>query len=98
VSSLVLLAALCQDREPADVAAEIGAGGSAALKRTVTESVNEFLRPFRARRAELAADPGYLRQVLRAGNARAGAIASGTLTEVHSLMGTGHGAPDQREG
>jgi tryptophanyl-tRNA synthetase len=95
VSSLVLLAALCQDRDPAGVAAEIGAGGSAALKRLVTESVNEFLRPIRARRAELAADPGYLRQVLREGNARAGAVASHTLAGVHALMGTGHGAPDQ---
>ncbi|MGN6794215.1 MAG: tryptophan--tRNA ligase [Streptosporangiaceae bacterium] len=98
VSSLVLLAALCQDREPAEVAAEIGPGGSAALKRVVTEAVNEFLRPLRARRAELAADPGYLRQVLREGNARAGAIASGTLTEVHSMMGTGLGAPEQHGG
>jgi tryptophanyl-tRNA synthetase len=87
VSSLVLLAALCQQREPADVAAEIGAGGSAELKRVVTESVNEFLRPIRTRRTALAADPGYLRQVLRDGNAKAGAIASGTLTEVHTLMG-----------
>jgi len=98
VSSLVLLAALCQDREPARVAEEIGAGGSAQLKRVVTDSVNEFLRPVRARRAELAADPGYLRQVLRAGNARARGIASGTLTEVHALMGTGHAALDQHGG
>ncbi|HKR68701.1 MAG TPA: tryptophan--tRNA ligase [Streptosporangiaceae bacterium] len=96
VSSLVLLAALCQNRDPADVAAEIGGGGSAALKRMVTDSVNEFFGPLRARRAELAADPGYLRQVLREGNARAAAIASRTLTEVHSLMGTGQGAPDQQ--
>ena len=95
VSSLVLLAALCQGRDPEEVAASIGAGGSAELKRVVTESVNEFLRPLRARRAALAADPGYLRQVLREGNARAGAIASRTLTEVHALMGTGHGAPEQ---
>jgi tryptophanyl-tRNA synthetase len=95
VSSLVLLAALCQRRDPAAVAAEIGAGGSAALKRVVTDSVNEFLSPLRARRAELAADPGYLRQVLREGNASASAVASRTLAEVHALMGTGHGAPDQ---
>jgi len=92
VSSLVLLAALCQDREPHEVAAEIGARGSAELKRVVTESVNEFLRPIRQRRAALAADAGYLRSVLRQGNARAAAIASGTLTEVHALMGTGHGS------
>jgi len=89
VSSLVLLAALCQDRDPEQVAAEIGAGGAAALKRVVTESVNEFLRPMRARRAALAADSRFLRQVLHDGNARAAAIASGTLTEVHALMGTG---------
>src|SRR5262249_12337648 len=38
VSSLVLLAALCQHRDPAAVAAEIGPGGSAALKRVVTEA------------------------------------------------------------
>jgi len=89
VSSLVLLAALCQGRDPAQVATEIGAGGSAELKRVVTESVNEYLRPIRARRAELAGDTGFLRQVLREGNNRASAVASRTLTEVHALMGTG---------
>jgi len=89
VSSLVLLAALCQGRDPAQVATEIGAGGSAELKRVVTESVNEYLRPIRARRAELTGDTSFLRQVLREGNARASAVASRTLTEVHALMGTG---------
>jgi len=89
VSSLVLLAALCQDRDPEQVAAEIGARGAAALKRTVAESVNEFLRPIRARRVEFAADVGLLRDVLREGNARAAAIASRTLSGVHALMGTG---------
>ena len=86
VSSLLLLAALCQGREPADVAAEIS-GGAAELKRVVTDSVNEYLRPVRARRAELGADPGFLRAVLRAGNTRAAEIASTTLAQVHALMG-----------
>jgi tryptophanyl-tRNA synthetase len=89
VSSLVLLAALCQDRDPEQVAQEIGARGAVALKRAVTESVNEFLRPIRARRAEFAADVPLLRAVLREGNARAAAIAARTLTGVHALMGTG---------
>ncbi len=87
VSSLVLLAALCQDRAPEAVAEEIGDGGAAALKRTVTESVNEFLRPLRARRAELAADRGHLRQVLRDGAERANAVADATLAEVREVMG-----------
>jgi tryptophanyl-tRNA synthetase len=87
VSSLVLLAALCLDRDPAAVAGEIGGGGAALLKRTVTDAVNERLAPVRARRAELAADPGYARQVLRDGCTRARAVATATLEEVRDAMG-----------
>jgi tryptophanyl-tRNA synthetase len=86
VSNLILLAALCQGREPAAVAAGIGAGGSARLKAVVTESVNEHLRPVRARRRDLAADPAYLRSVLHRGNARAAALAGDTLDHVRRLM------------
>lgn len=92
VSSLVLLAALCQGREPGELAAEIGTGGAAELKRVATESVNEFLRPIRARRAELADDRGYLREVLRTGNERASEIAARTLAEVRAAMGTTYGS------
>jgi tryptophanyl-tRNA synthetase len=88
VSSLVLLAALCLDRDPVSVAEQIGDGGAAALKQAVTEAVNDRLAPVRARRAELAADPGYARQVLRDGCARARAVAAATLEEVRDAMGT----------
>ncbi|MFG3525518.1 tryptophan--tRNA ligase [Streptomyces sp. NPDC047917] len=88
VSSLVLLAALCLDREPQAVAEEIGGGGAAALKRTVTEAVNSRMAPIRARRAEYARDMGYVRSVLRAGNERANEIATATLDEVRGVMGT----------
>jgi tryptophanyl-tRNA synthetase len=84
VSSLVLLAALCTDRDP--VAVEIGDGGAAALKATVTEAVNERFAPIRARRAELAVDLGHARQVLRDGCASASAIAESTLAEVRAAM------------
>ncbi|MCX5408949.1 tryptophan--tRNA ligase [Streptomyces sp. NBC_00335] len=87
VSSLVLLAALCQERDPVAVAEEIGDGGAAQLKKAVTEAVNERLAPMRARRAELAADTGYVREVLRSGNERAGAVAEATLAEVRTAMG-----------
>ncbi|MFF2007595.1 tryptophan--tRNA ligase [Streptomyces sp. NPDC058195] len=87
VASLVLLAALCQDRDPHAVAEEIGAGGAAALKRTVTEAVNARMEPIRARRAAYAQDLGYVRSVLRAGNERANEIASATLAEVREAMG-----------
>ncbi|GAA3436999.1 tryptophan--tRNA ligase [Kutzneria kofuensis] len=90
VSSLVLLAALCLGRSPEDVAAEIGSGGAAALKRTVTEAVNEFLAPMRARRADYAADTGYVRKIIQIGNERANAIADATLAEVRTAMGTAY--------
>ncbi|MGI8313203.1 tryptophan--tRNA ligase [Saccharopolyspora hattusasensis] len=88
VSSLVLLAALCTGRDPHEVAEDIGSGGAAALKRTVTEAVNEHLAPMRERRAAFAQDRGYLRRILREGNERANAIAETTLAEVRSAMGT----------
>ena len=67
VSNLVLLTALASGRRPEDVAAEIGDGGAAALKKAAIEAVNEMLAPVRARRAELVADEGYLLDVLRRG-------------------------------
>ena len=87
VSNLVLLAALASGRDPHEIAAEIGDGGGGTLKRVVTEAVNEHFAPIRARRAELAADPGYLREVLAAGNARATEVADATLDEVRTAMG-----------
>ncbi|GHH73095.1 tryptophan--tRNA ligase [Streptosporangium violaceochromogenes] len=86
VSSLLLLAALCQDRPPQEVAADIGSAGAAALKKIVTEAVNECLAPIRARRAEYARDRAYLRQVLREGNERARGVADATLAEVRTAM------------
>ncbi|WNI30712.1 tryptophan--tRNA ligase [Streptomyces sp. ITFR-6] len=87
VSGLVLLAALCLDREPHAVAEEIGGGGAAALKRTVTDAVNTRFAPMRARRAAYAGEMGYVRSVLRAGNERANAIADATLAQVREAMG-----------
>ncbi|MEV0750024.1 tryptophan--tRNA ligase [Streptomyces sp. NPDC050273] len=87
VSGLVQLAALCLDRDPHDVAEEIGGGGAAALKRTVTDAVNSRMAPLRARRAEYARDMGYVRSVLQAGNERANGIADATLAEVREAMG-----------
>jgi tryptophanyl-tRNA synthetase len=88
VSNLVLLAALCQERSPDHVADQIGDAGGAALKRLLTELVNERLRPIRALRGELIQDRAYLRQVLRDGNEAANSIAEETLAGVRRLMHT----------
>lgn len=86
VSSLLLLAALCQSRTPEEVATDIGAAGAAALKKVVTESVNEYLAPIRTRRAEYAQDRALLRRTLRDGNERARALADATLAQVRTAM------------
>jgi tryptophanyl-tRNA synthetase len=86
VANLLLLAALCTDRTPEQVADEVGDGGASGLKRVVTEAVNERFRPLRRRRAELAADRAHLLGVLAAGNAVANGIADATLQRVRELM------------
>jgi tryptophanyl-tRNA synthetase len=90
VSNLLLLTALCERTDPAVVAAEIGSGGAAALKRRATEAVNERLRPIRARRVELAGDRAYLRSILRTGSDAAREIAQRTLAEVAAAMHTNY--------
>ncbi|MBP2334753.1 tryptophanyl-tRNA synthetase [Saccharothrix coeruleofusca] len=92
VSNLVLLAALCLERQPEAVAEEVGAGGAAALKRLVTEAVNERFRDIRKQRAELINDRAQLRRILAAGNERAAEIADATLADVKRLMHTDYGS------
>ena len=87
VSALLTTAALCTGRTEEEIAAEIGDGGSGTLKKYVTESVNGYLAPIRARRQKLAQDMGYIEEVLREGNRRANEIADATLDEVRATMG-----------
>ncbi|MDO5065960.1 MAG: tryptophan--tRNA ligase [Propionibacteriaceae bacterium] len=86
VSNLVNIAAMCLDRDPVDVAEEIGDGGGGGLKKLVTAAVNDHLAPHRAKRAELLANPDHLWEVLRQGNERANAVAEATLAEVRQAM------------
>jgi tryptophanyl-tRNA synthetase len=86
VSNLVLLGALAAGRDPHEVAADVGRGGASALKRFVSDAVNDHLAPIRARRAEIAADPDQVRDVLAVGNARARAVAEATLDETRTAM------------
>ena len=86
VANLLLTAALCTGADPVDLADQIGDRGAGALKAVVTEAVNEFFRPLRRRRVELAADPGHLREVLARGNAHANEVADSTLDQVRGVM------------
>ena len=86
VSNLVLLTSLVSGQSPQAVAERIGDGGGGGLKKACTEALNDYFAPIRARRAELMADPGHLREVLHAGNERANEVAEATLDDVRTAM------------
>ena len=86
VSALLTTAALCTGRTEVEIAEEIGNGGSGALKKYVTESVNAYLAPIRERREEIASKPGYVEEILHEGNRKANEIANETLNQVREAM------------
>jgi tryptophanyl-tRNA synthetase len=87
VANLLTLVSLCEGVPAEQVADEIGDGGGGALKARVTDAVNTFFAPLRARREELAADPSYVDEVIQRGNERANQVADATLDEVRHKMG-----------
>lgn len=87
VSALITAACVCTGRDENEIANEIGDAGAGALKNYVTEAVNAYFEPIRARREELLKDSTYIHDVLAAGNAKAREIAAKTLDEVQSAMG-----------
>jgi tryptophanyl-tRNA synthetase len=61
--------------------------GCVDCKKALAVAVNHNLAPLRARRAELAARPEYVKEVMDDGARRAQAIARQTLAEVKQKMG-----------
>ncbi|HEX2953915.1 MAG TPA: tryptophan--tRNA ligase [Bacillota bacterium] len=86
VSNLLLLISLATGQKPEDIAANIGDAGSGQLKKVLTETINEYLRPLRARRKELEQNMDVVRDVLRSGVAAAREEAVKTLEEVREVM------------
>lgn len=86
VANLLSLISLCTGEEPESIAQRIGDGGGGMLKNLLTEAMNEKLRPLRQKRAQLEADPAYIRQVLLEGSAKAREIGIKTLEEVRERM------------
>jgi tryptophanyl-tRNA synthetase len=63
--------------------------GCVDTKKLLAERIIEYFAPMRARRAELAADPGYVEEVLAAGAAKVRPIIDETLREVREAVGIG---------
>jgi tryptophanyl-tRNA synthetase len=87
VSALLTTAAICTNKRPEEIAAEIGMGGSGQLKSYVTTAVNEYFAPLRERRHSYEHDLDYIKDVLHEGNRHANEIANKTLDEVREAMG-----------
>ncbi len=60
--------------------------GCVDCKLRLAANLNKNLEPFRAKRAELAANPNYIQDVLHDGGNRARAIAERTMAEVREAM------------
>jgi tryptophanyl-tRNA synthetase len=61
--------------------------GCVAHKRAVAEELCAYLAPFQARRAELAAIPGFAREVLAAGKEKVWPLAEETVTTCRHMVG-----------
>ena len=87
VSALLTTVALCTGRKETEIAEEIGDAGCGALKKYVTESVNNYLAPIREKRHELEGKDEMIREILHEGNKLANEIANETLNQVREAMG-----------
>jgi tryptophanyl-tRNA synthetase len=64
-----------------------GAVGDVEVKKKLALAINNFLAPFRERRAQYESKPGMVEEVLAAGTARARAEAQETMALVREAMG-----------
>ncbi|MDI9386961.1 MAG: tryptophan--tRNA ligase, partial [Spirochaetota bacterium] len=86
VANLLMMIHLCTGEAPEAIAARIGDGGGGALKKMLTEALNETLKPIRQKRSEIEKDDAYIKEVLQNGIASARKMAIETLDEVRRAM------------
>lgn len=86
VSNLLSLISLASNNTPEAIASQIGDGGAGQLKKMLTETLNEYLRPLRTRRKELESNMDYVKKILMQGIATARDRAEKTLDEVRRVM------------
>lgn len=82
------------DQNPEEVEAlkaryQAGGLGDTALKRRLEDVLEALVAPIRARRSELAQDPGVIEMLLRTGTARTRETAAGVLREVQAVFKLG---------
>jgi tryptophanyl-tRNA synthetase len=86
VSNLINLISLASGESSETIAEQVGEGGGEQLKKILTESLNEYLRPLRTRRKAFEANMDYVRSVLNSGIRQARLVGEQTLLEVRRVM------------
>ena len=76
------------EEEVENITAQCRAGeiGCMQCKRCLANKMNELLAHIHARRKELEAKPGYIKEVLEYGNQRAKAVARANMEEIRRAM------------
>jgi tryptophanyl-tRNA synthetase len=87
VTNLVEIMAVATGTPPESVEEHYDGQGYGQFKSDVAEAVIALLEPVRLRYQELAADPGELERLLRAGAEQAAAAAAPTLGAMYDRMG-----------
>lgn len=85
IANLLEILASCTGGDPETLAASYSSYG--ALKKDTADAVVETLRPLQERHHALCADPGYVDSVLRAGAARARAMARPVVDAAYRAIG-----------
>ncbi|MCX4818509.1 tryptophan--tRNA ligase [Streptomyces sp. NBC_01142] len=85
IANLLEMLAACAGGNPNELAGVYESYG--ALKKDTAEAVVELLRPVRERHAVLAADPGYVDEVLREGAERARGMARPRVDAAYRAIG-----------
>jgi tryptophanyl-tRNA synthetase len=87
VSNLIEILSVASGRPISQVESDYDGKGYGDLKGDVGESVVELFRPIQERYAELRADEGELRRLLRIGADKARETSSPTLHQMYERMG-----------
>jgi tryptophanyl-tRNA synthetase len=87
VFSLYTLFATPEERDALAARYRAGGMGYGEAKLALLEKIQAYFAPYRARRAELVANPAEVDEVLRDGAARARAVAQATMAEARKIVG-----------
>ncbi|MCU1691685.1 MAG: tryptophanyl-tRNA synthetase [Frankiales bacterium] len=87
ITNLLTILSVCTGRSVEELQGDYEGKGYGDFKGDVAEAVVALFAPVRERYAALMADPSQLDDVLAAGAARAGAVASATMAEVRDRVG-----------